>query len=43
MYLYEKVKLTKEKAGMEIKWGDGKTVVRLVKMILAQKGIGRLL
>ena len=43
MYLYEKGKLTKEKAGMEIKWGDGKAVVRLVKMILAQKGIGRLL
>ena len=43
MYLYDKGKLTREQAGMEIKWGDGKAVVRLVKMILAQKGIGRLL
>ncbi len=43
MYLYEKGKLTREKAGMEIKWGDGETVVKLVKMIIDLKGIGKLL
>jgi aldehyde:ferredoxin oxidoreductase len=43
MYLYEKKVLTKKKAGMEIKWGDGKTIVKLVKMIISQKGIGKIL
>lgn len=43
MHLHEKGKLTRTKAGMEIRWGDGKAVVQLVKMILAQKGIGKLL
>ena len=43
MYLYEKKVLTKKKAGMEIKWGDAKTIVKLVKMIAEQKGIGKLL
>ncbi len=43
MYLYEKGVLTKEKAGMEIKWGDGETIVKLVEMIIAQEGIGKLL
>jgi aldehyde:ferredoxin oxidoreductase len=43
MYLYEKRVLTKKKAGMEIKWGDGKTIVKLVKMIIGQKAIGKIL
>jgi aldehyde:ferredoxin oxidoreductase len=43
MYLYERDVLTKEKAGMEIRWGDGETMVRLVEMIINQEGIGTLL
>ncbi len=43
MYLYEKGILTKSKAGMEIKWGDGQAVVKLVDMIINRKGIGKLL
>ena len=43
MYLAEKGVLTKEKAGLEIKWGDGDTVVKLVEMIINQEGIGELL
>ncbi len=43
MYLYEKGVLTKENAGMEIKWGDGETIVKLVEMIISQEGIGRML
>jgi aldehyde:ferredoxin oxidoreductase len=43
MYLYEKGALSKKKAGMELKWGDGKAIVKLVEMIASQKGIGKLL
>ena len=43
MYLYEKGILTEKKAGMPIKWGDGKTIVKLVEMIINRKGIGELL
>ncbi len=43
MYLYEKGILTRDRAGMEIKWGNGNTVVRLVEMIVKQEGIGELL
>lgn len=43
MYLSEKKVLTKEKAGMDIRWGDGKAIVKLVNMIIHQEGIGRLL
>jgi aldehyde:ferredoxin oxidoreductase len=43
MYLYERGVLTKENAGMEIAWGDGETVVKLVEMIVNQEGIGKLL
>jgi aldehyde:ferredoxin oxidoreductase len=43
MYLYEKGILTKDKAGMEIKWGDGEVIVKLVEMIINRKGIGELL
>jgi aldehyde:ferredoxin oxidoreductase len=43
MYLYEKGILSRDRAGMEIKWGDGQTIVRLVEMIINRKGIGELL
>lgn len=43
MYLYEKGVLTKERAGMEIKWGDGEVIVKLVDMMIHDEGIGKLL
>lgn len=43
MYLFEKGVITRNMAGMEIRWGDGETVVRLVKMIIDNEGIGALL
>jgi aldehyde:ferredoxin oxidoreductase len=43
MYLYEQGVISKEKAGMEIEWGDGETIVKLVGMIAKQEGIGKLL
>jgi aldehyde:ferredoxin oxidoreductase len=43
MYLYAKGMLTKEKAGMEIRWGDAATILRLIDMIIRQEGIGKLL
>ena len=43
MHLFEQGILTEEKAGMKIQWGDGKTIVKLVDMIIRRKGIGVLL
>ena len=43
MHLYEKGLLTKEKAGLEIPWGDGAVILRLLKMMVDQEGIGVLL
>ena len=43
MHLYEQGVLTKEKAGMEIRWGDASTILNLVNMMIDQKGIGALL
>ena len=43
MHLYEKGVLTEKKAGMPVKWGDGKAIVKLVEMIINRKGIGELL
>jgi len=43
MYLFERGVLTREKAGMDILWGDGNTIVKLVNMIIRQDGIGKLL
>jgi aldehyde:ferredoxin oxidoreductase len=40
MHLYEKGILTKEKAGMEIKWGDESVILKLLEMIVKQEGIG---
>jgi aldehyde:ferredoxin oxidoreductase len=43
MHLYEKGLLTKEKAGMEIPWGDGAVILRLLEMMIQQEGFGVLL
>ena len=43
MHLYEKGILTREKAGMEIQWGDGAVILRLLEMMINQEGIGVLL
>ena len=43
MYLFELGVLTKEKVGFDIKWGDGEIVLKLVKMIIEQDGIGKIL
>jgi aldehyde:ferredoxin oxidoreductase len=43
MHLYDKGILSEKKAGMPIKWGDGKTIVKLVDLIIHRKGIGELL
>lgn len=43
MYLSEQGVLTKDKAGLDIKWGNGETVLKLVQMIIEQEGIGKLL
>lgn len=43
MHLYEKGVLTREKAGMELKWGDGGLILKLVEMIARQEGIGILI
>jgi len=43
MHLYELGLLTKEKAGMEIKWGDGEVILKLLDMIIKQEGFGVIL
>ena len=43
MHLFEKGILTEKKAGMQVNWGDSKTIVKLVEMIINRKGIGELL
>ena len=43
LYLYELGVLTKDDVGMELLWGDGKTIVKLVEMIVNQEGIGEIL
>jgi aldehyde:ferredoxin oxidoreductase len=42
-YLYDLGVLTKDRVGFELKWGDGEAVVKLVEMIIAQEGIGKIL
>ncbi|MBI4763638.1 MAG: aldehyde ferredoxin oxidoreductase family protein [Deltaproteobacteria bacterium] len=42
-YLAGQGVLNKKKAGMDLKWGDGKTVVKLLEMIIKQQGIGKML
>lgn len=43
MYLSEQGILTEKKAGMKIEWGDGKTILKLLDMIVKREGIGDLL
>jgi len=43
MHLHEKGILTKEKAGMDIPWGDSAIILTLLEMIINQEGIGKLL
>ena len=43
LYLAEQGVLNKKKAGVDLKWGDSKTVVKLLEMIISQKGIGKML
>ncbi len=43
MYLAEQGVLSKEKAGLDIKWGDGQAIVKLVEMIIKQEGVGKLI
>ncbi len=42
-HLYEQGVLTKDNAGMELVWGDGRAIVKLVEMIVNQEGIGEIL
>ena len=43
MQLYEQGILDEKKAGMELKWGDGGIIVKLVEKIIGREGIGELL
>ena len=43
LYLAEQGVLTKKKAGIDLKWGDSKTIIQLLKMIINRKGIGKTL
>ncbi|MBD3215952.1 MAG: aldehyde ferredoxin oxidoreductase [Candidatus Lokiarchaeota archaeon] len=43
MYLYERGVLTKENTGIEIEWGNGDVILKLIKLIVEKKGIGELL
>jgi aldehyde:ferredoxin oxidoreductase len=43
LYLAEQGVLTKKKTGMDLKWGDGKAIIKLLKMIINRQGIGKLL
>jgi len=42
-YLYDLGVLTKDRVGMELKWGDGQAIVKLLKMIVNQEGFGKIL
>ncbi len=43
MYLAEQGALAREAAGMDIAWGDGNTIIKLVRMIVDREGVGDLL
>jgi len=43
MHLFEKGILTQEKAGMDILWGKKETILKLIRLIINQEGIGTLL
>lgn len=42
-YLYELGVLTKKQVGFELPWGDSEAIIKLVEMIVAQEGIGKVL
>jgi aldehyde:ferredoxin oxidoreductase len=42
-YLYDLGVLSRSQVGFELNWGDGEAVVKLVEMIIAQEGIGKIL
>jgi aldehyde:ferredoxin oxidoreductase len=41
-YLYGLGVITKKQVGFELKWGDGEAIIKLVEMIVAQEGIGKI-
>ena len=43
MHLFEQGILTEERAGMKLRWGDGRAIVELVEKIANREGIGDLL
>jgi aldehyde:ferredoxin oxidoreductase len=43
LYLHEQGVVTKDDVGMELHWGDGRAIVKLVEMIVNQQGFGELL
>jgi aldehyde:ferredoxin oxidoreductase len=43
IYLYELGVLTKDLVGLELKWGDGQAILKLVEMIVNQEGFGKTL
>jgi aldehyde:ferredoxin oxidoreductase len=42
-HLYELGVLTKDIVGLELEWGDGQAILKLVEMIVNQEGFGRIL
>jgi aldehyde:ferredoxin oxidoreductase len=43
IYLYEQGAITRDQVGFELKWGDGAVILKLVEMIVNQKGVGELI
>ncbi len=43
IHLAEKGVLTKEKTGLDLKWGDGEIILKLLEMVVKQEGIGKLI
>jgi aldehyde:ferredoxin oxidoreductase len=43
IYLYEQGALNRDHVGMELKWGDGRAILKLLEMIVKQEGFGRIL
>jgi len=42
-YLYELGVITKKQVGFALKWGDGEAIIKLLGMIISQKGIGKII
>ena len=43
LHLYEQGVLSEKDVGMELRWGDGRAILRLVEMIANQEGFGEIL